>query len=163
MVLVAGFLGVCPIQPHFLHSICLAAGFCPARSHRSSFRIFSYQIYKHLMNKLNIAKGAMERKMLNLKLQNKVSCLEIRKRTKTIDIIKYTLKQKWKWAGHNARMKDNRWTKPRRGKRSRGRPSRKWQDDIAEEGITWDSKALDRRQCKALMDGYILQWMGKAW
>ena len=41
VVLYAGFLRVCPIQPHFLHSICLATGSCPARSHRSSFRIFS--------------------------------------------------------------------------------------------------------------------------
>ena len=31
---------VCPIQPHFLHSICLATGSCPAHSLRSSFRIF---------------------------------------------------------------------------------------------------------------------------
>ena len=42
VVLDAGFLRVCPIQPHFLRSICLATGSCPARSHRSSFRIFSY-------------------------------------------------------------------------------------------------------------------------
>ena len=41
-------------------------------------------------------------------------------------------------------MTDNRWTKrctewqPRRGKRSRGRPSRRWQDDITrKEGTTW--------------------------
>ena len=37
MVLDAGFLRVCPIQPHFLRSICLATGSCPARSYRSSF------------------------------------------------------------------------------------------------------------------------------
>ena len=47
------------------------------------------------------------------------------------DIIDYTLKQKWGWAGRIARMKDNRWTKsctewqPSRGKRSRGRSSRR--------------------------------------
>ena len=41
VVLDAGFLRVCPIQPHFLRSICLATASCPARSHRSSFRIFS--------------------------------------------------------------------------------------------------------------------------
>ena len=41
MVLDAGFLRVCPIHPHFLRSICLAIGSCPARSHRSSFWIFS--------------------------------------------------------------------------------------------------------------------------
>ena len=41
----------------------------------------------------------MESKMLDLKLQDTMS--EIRKRTKIIDIIEYTLKQKWKWASHN--------------------------------------------------------------
>ena len=75
--------------------------------------------------------------MLNLKLQDKIECSGIRKTTKIIDIIECTLKQKWRWVGQIARLKDNRWTKrctewqPRRGKRSRGRPSRRWQDDIA--------------------------------
>ena len=50
-----------------------------------------------------------------------------------------------------------------RGKRSRGRPSRRWQDDITEkEGTTWSRKATDRRQWKTLMEGYIMQWMDKA-
>ena len=119
--------------------------------------------------KLRTAQRAMERKMLDLQLKDKIPCSEIRKRTKIIDIIEYTLKQKWKWAGHIARLEDNRWTKrctewqPRRGKRSRGRPSRRWQDDITEkEGTTWIRKATDRRQWKTLMEGYILQWMDKA-
>ena len=43
------------------------------------------------------------------------------------------------------------------------RPSRRWQDDITEkEGTTWIRKATDRRRWKALMEGYILQWMDKA-
>ena len=111
----------------------------------------------------------MERKMLNLKLQDKIPCSDIRKRAKVIDIIEYTLKQKWRRAGHKARMKDNMWTKrctewqPRRGKRSKGRPSRRWQDDISrKEGTTWNRKATDRGQWKPLMKGYILQWMDKA-
>ena len=49
----------------------------------------------------------MERKMLNLKLQDKIPRSEIR----IIDNIEYTLKQKQRWAGHVARMKNNRWTK----------------------------------------------------
>ena len=107
--------------------------------------------------------------MLDLKLQDKISYSEIRKRTKIIDIIEYTLEQKWRWSGHIARMKDNRWTKrctqrqPRRGKRSRGRPSRRWQvDRTKKEGNTWIRKATDRRQWKTLMEGYILQRMDKA-
>ena len=37
--------------------------------------------------------------------------LRNQKRTTIFDIIDYTLKQKWRLAGHIARMKDNRWTK----------------------------------------------------
>ena len=80
-----------------------------------------------------------------------------------------SVKQKWRWAGHIARMKDNRGIKrctewqPRRGKRSRGRPSRRWQDDITrKEGTTWSREATGRRQWKTLMEGYILQRMDKA-
>ena len=40
--------------------------------------------------------------MLGQKLQDKIPCSEIRKRTKITDIIEYTLKQKWRWAGHIA-------------------------------------------------------------
>ena len=44
-----------------------------------------------------------------------------------------------------------------------GTTSRRWQDDIAKkEGTTWIRKATDRRQWKALVEGYILQWMDKA-
>ena len=81
-------------------------------------------------------------------MQDKITYSGIGKGTKIIDIREYTLKQKWRWAGHIARMKDKSWTKrcterpPRRGKRSRGRPSRRWQDDIVrEEETTWNRKA----------------------
>ena len=61
---------------------------------------------KQLTNKLRTAQRAMKRKMLGLKLQDKIPCSEIRKRTKKTDIIEYTLKQKSRWARHIARMKD---------------------------------------------------------
>ena len=38
VVLDAGFLRMCPIQPHFFCSICLATGSCPARSTDLHFR-----------------------------------------------------------------------------------------------------------------------------
>ena len=44
-----------------------------------------------------------------VKLQDEIACSEIRKITRIVDIIDYTLKQKWRWAGHIAIMKDNRW------------------------------------------------------
>ena len=74
----------------------------------------------------------MERKMLGLKLQYNIPCSEIRKRTKIIDIIEYTLKQKWRWAGHISRMKDNRWTNTAQsGNQGEGRDQ---EDDHAEDG-----------------------------
>ena len=48
----------------------------------------------------------MERKMLNLELHDKIPCSEIMQRTKIIDIIEHTLKQKCKCAGYIARIKD---------------------------------------------------------
>ena len=97
------------------------------------------------------------------------SMIWFRKRTQIIDSIEYILKQKWKRAGYIARMNDNRWTKRctewqlRRRKRWRGRPRSRWQDDIAKtDETTCNRNATDRRQWKALMEGYILQWMNKA-
>ena len=48
----------------------------------------------------------METKILNSKLQDKAPGKD-----EITDIREYTLKQKWKWNGHLARMKENRWTK----------------------------------------------------
>ena len=103
--------------------------------------------------------------MFNLKLQAKMPCSWIRRRTKIIDIIEYTLKQKWRSAGHIARMKDNTWTKrctewqPRKGKRSRGQPSRRWQDNIIrKKGTTYNRKATDRGQWKALREASCGVW-----
>ena len=71
----------------------------------------TWSLNKQLTNKLRTAQRATERKMLALKLQDKIPCSGIRKRTKITDIMEYTLKEKWRWAAHIARMKDNRWTK----------------------------------------------------
>ena len=134
------------------------------------FHHFEYEPWHGLsIDNWQTAQRAMERKMWSLKLQDKIPCWEIRKRTKIIDIMVYTLKQTWRWARHLARMKDNRWTKrctewqPRRRKRLRGQPCRRWQDDITrKEGTTWIRKAIDRGQWKTLMEGYVLLWMAIA-
>ena len=47
----------------------------------------TWSINKQMTNKLRTAQRAMERKTLGLKLQNKIPCSEIRKKTKIIDII----------------------------------------------------------------------------
>ena len=59
----------------------------------------TWSLDKQLTNKLRgTTQRAVERKMLNFKLQDKVPCSEIRQRTKIIHIIECTFKQKWKYA-----------------------------------------------------------------
>ena len=47
-------------------------------------------------------------KMFTIKLQDKVPCSEISKRTKLADVKEYILKQKWKWTGHITKTKCKR-------------------------------------------------------
>ena len=57
------------------------------------------------------AQRAMERKMLKAKWKDKIPRREIRAKTNIKNVVKFAAKQKWKWAGHVARLNDNRWTK----------------------------------------------------
>ncbi|GFN87909.1 endonuclease-reverse transcriptase [Plakobranchus ocellatus] len=112
----------------------------------------------------------MTRKMLNIKLKDRIPTTEIRKKTQVIDVFKYIQRHKWRWAGHVARekrqwMKKKRCTEwqPRSGRRHRGRPETRWKDDIRKAaGSQWQRKAQVWRKWKTSAEGYILQWMDKA-
>ena len=62
----------------------------------------------------------------------------IRSKTKVRDIIHVIKARKWTFAGHVAHLKDNRWTcqvtdgRPMDGSRPRGRPLKRWRDEIDE-------------------------------
>ena len=129
----------------------------------------TWSLTKATTQRLRTAQRAMERKMLKAKLKDKIPCREIRAKTNIKDIVKFAAKQKWKWAGHVARLNDNRWTKritdwqPRYGKRSRGRQVKRWRDDIVQmKGITWGRDAGQRDDWRRDAEGYILQWMDGA-
>ncbi|GFO40356.1 endonuclease-reverse transcriptase [Plakobranchus ocellatus] len=129
----------------------------------------TWSLTKATTQKLRVAQRAMERKIQGIKLTDRVKCSEIRKRTQIQDIVDFVAKQKWRWAGHVARLKDNRWTlrvtewQPRNDKRSRGRQARRWRDDIVKaKGNTWSRDARDRDEWKRDAEGYILQWMDKS-
>ena len=103
--------------------------------------------------------------MLGIKQIDRIPNSTIRDKTKVDDILKVMASTKWKRAGHVARMNDNRWTvrctewQVRKGKRSRGRPRRRWHDDIQHwQGATWSRKARDRQQWRELAEGYFQQW-----
>ena len=129
----------------------------------------TWSLTKEIANKITVCQRAMERKMLGIKLQDKIPNNVIREKTKLNDILRVITKSKWKWAGHVARMNDNRWTirstewQVREGKRSRGRPKRRWQDDIYKyQGASWTRIAKDRKIWKNLAEGYFLQWRDTA-
>ena len=85
----------------------------------------------------------------------------IRRQTKISDVTYSIKKLKWKWVGHMMRSKKDKWAKdvtewcPRGNKRSKGRPRRRWEDDIKRvAGISWRRKAQKRILWKALGEAY---------
>ena len=64
--------------------------------------------------------------------------LRNQEKNKIADILEYTLKQQWRWAGHTARMKDNRWTKRRA----------EWQPKEREETTRTTMQKMARRHKK---------------
>ncbi|GBP92005.1 Putative uncharacterized transposon-derived protein F52C9.6 [Eumeta japonica] len=102
----------------------------------------------------------MERSMVGIKRKDKVRNSNIRSKTKVQDITLKIRRQKWKWAGHMIRGKD-KWSKiitqwyPRDGKRKRGRPQRRWDDDIRQvAGTTWGRVAIERREWRRLEEAF---------
>lgn len=104
--------------------------------------------------KLAATQRKMERSMLNITYRDRKTNTWIRKKTKVTDIISTVRQMKWRWAGHISRMRDNRWTycitnwRPYDGIRRRGRPMKRWQDDLVEywKGNIWQREAQDRRK-----------------
>ena len=106
--------------------------------------------------------------MLNVKLKDRIRNTTIRQRTRVTDIVQYVTNTKWKWAGHIAQMKDNRWTIRStewqiKGVRSVGRPKHGWRDDIVgQQGAVWARKAKDSERWRTLVEGCFLQWKDAA-
>ena len=123
---------------------------------------------KKLLLKIRTCQRAMERTILGLKLKDKVAHIKIREKTKVTDAITYVLTMKWRWAGHIARVSDDRWTKKcsswkPKGSRRPGRPRCGWETDIRKYGgPEWRDVAQDRRAWKMMTKGYIRQWINLA-
>ena len=129
----------------------------------------TWTLTKTIVHKLQVAQRAMERKILGIKITDKIPNEEISVKTNTLNIIKHITNTKWRWAGHVARMQDNRWTirttewQVRKGRRPRGRPKMRWKDDIMKwQGATWTRTAKDRKKWKELTEGYFQQWRDTA-
>lgn len=118
------------------------------------------------IHKIRVAQRAMERVMLGISIRDRVPNREIRQTTKVADAIERITTLKWNWAGHVARLTDNRWTKrilewrPRQeAYRNRGRPPTRWTDDLKRCQGNWMQAAQDRSTWKRLREAYIQQWI----
>jgi hypothetical protein len=102
--------------------------------------------------KLAVVQHDMERRVLHVRRIDKVKLSKIRSLTKWRDINEFSSILKFRWAGHVARMENSRW--PNRmlnwnpnGKRSRGRPKPRWEEDIKKHaGFSWKRTALKREK-----------------
>ncbi|GBP18366.1 Putative uncharacterized transposon-derived protein F52C9.6 [Eumeta japonica] len=99
--------------------------------------------------------------MLNISKLQKIRHTDIRSKTKTIDALNHALRLKLKWAGHVARLKDGRWThkitswKGPEGKRCRGRPFARWEEDIKKiAGPKWQQIAQNRENWQKLEEAF---------
>jgi hypothetical protein len=113
-------------------------------------------------SKLAVAQRSMERSMLHKKMKDRVSSLKLRKATKLKDVIETTRELKWNWAGHLARYPNERlpnavvsW-EPKDAKRRKGRPRRRWKDDIVNTAsFLWKRKAQNRQEWKKIGTSFI--------
>ncbi|NNK28772.1 MAG: reverse transcriptase family protein, partial [Flavobacteriaceae bacterium] len=118
-----------------------------------SYASETWTLTKKMIGRLRTSQRAMERIMLNITRKDRWRNTVIRNKTKVLDIIQVAKINKWRWAGHVARMQDNRWTRkatdwtPYNGRRPRGRPRTAWEDDIRtfwQSSATWRRSACDR-------------------
>ena len=125
----------------------------------------TWTMTKAMEQKLQAAQHSMERSMLGITWVDKKTNEWIREHSKVTDILKVAKERKWTWAGHISRAKDNRWTTqvtdwhPRDGKRSRGRPSKRWRDDLDKywTSVAWKGHAQNRAEWKQHAEAFIQQ------
>jgi len=115
-----------------------------------------------ISQRLQTTQRSMERCMLGITRRDRKRNTWVRKMTGVTDILGKVRSLKWMWAGHVARRNDNRWTSavlnwtPRDVKRPRRRPKDRWNRDIIKYlGVTWQRKAQNRENWKALGEAYI--------
>ena len=105
--------------------------------------------------KLQTTQRAMERRVLGIRLAQKIPNTTIRQRTEFKDAYIDALQRKFRWAGHVARYNDNRWTNrttfwwPYDFRRPRGRPADRWRKLMQDHlGRNWHELARNRTEYK---------------
>ena len=101
----------------------------------------------------------MVRWMRNVKIKDRVSSKELRKRLRIDDIILIPLQNRLRWHGHVLRKEDTDWVKKCmeyevEGSRPRGRPKRTWREVLQKDCHARNlnrEDAMDRGRWKKLI------------
>jgi len=124
-----------------------------------------WALNRRMENKLRTTQRSMERAIIGVTKRDHITCKKIREISGMTDIMSTIKKLKWSWAGHIARMKDNRWTQrttewmPIGYKRERARPMTRWDDEIIKfMGVTWNRTAQNRKLWKIQGEAFVQQW-----
>ena len=125
----------------------------------------TWTMTKAMERRLAAAQRKMERSMIGITWEDHKTNEWIRDKTKVKDITEAVKQRKWTWAGHVSRMSDGRWTiavtdwSPRDGKRKRGRPMKRWRDELDShwKSVTWRRDAQDRCKWKCHAEAFIQQ------
>ena len=126
----------------------------------------TWAVTKRMQDRLRTTQRSMERAMLGITRKDRRTNQWIRQQTGVQDIIVRIKQLKWQWAGHVARISDDRWTRtvtewlPIHLKRKKARPKMRWEDDIKKFiGVTWMREARDRNNWKQHEEAFIQQWI----
>ncbi|GBP53124.1 Putative uncharacterized transposon-derived protein F52C9.6 [Eumeta japonica] len=98
----------------------------------------TWALTEKLTNKLSICQNGIERSVLGLRIKDKIRLNNIKNETKFKDANKVCKHLKWKWTGHMREKNENGLEYqrvPQGWKRNKGRPTKRWEDDIKEEPV----------------------------
>lgn len=122
----------------------------------------TWALTEELSNKLKICQNGIERSTIGVKRKDRIKLKDIKSKTNFKNAYTTYKQLKWRWSGHMIREKKEKWTSlitewyPRDGKRSRGRQTKRWEDDIIKiAGTTWTRTAKDRTQWKSLEEAFV--------
>lgn len=115
-------------------------------------------------NNLQSLQRRIIRSIMGIKRSERVRNEELMEKAGMEDITTTVRKLKIKYAGHLAREDHNKWCKsvtewtPYECKRRRGRPGKRWRDEIEQKlGVLWGRSAQDRRVWQKIGEAYALE------
>lgn len=127
-----------------------------------SYGCQTWALNEKQLKRIQVCQNGMERSVIGVKRRDKVRLEHIKRKTKFKNIHTVYKSLKWKWTGHMLREGIEKWTRlvtewyPRDSKRSKGRQTKRWEDDMKKiAGPEWTRTAKDRTKWKALEEAFV--------